>query len=287
MKTQRLGRTGLEVHPLAFAGIIGMNETPEAARAYVDHAVDIGVNYFDIAPSYGNAEERVGPALKPHRADVYLACKSTERSAEGMRRELEQSLRLLETDYFDVYQLHALTTMEDLEALFAPGGGMETIARAKEEGKIRFVGFSAHSEEVSLAALERYDFDTILFPLNWALGLNTGWGDRIAEAARAGDRGLLAMKCLVSRMWREGEPKVYPKSWCRPIFDNPRLAVLGMKYGFHKGGQILVPPGNFDSFNFMINHLEEAMEPLSDEELSYLREEAELIRDEMIFKPEA
>lgn len=285
MNQLRLGRTELLVTPMAYAGIVSMNETPTTAAAYVDHAVANGINYFDIAPSYGNAEERTGPALRRHRDRIYLACKSAERSAAAMKRELLASLKRLQTDYFDVYQLHALSTQEDLDILFGEGGGMETIAWARQEGLIRFVGCSMHSEEIGLEACRRYDFDTVLFPMNWALGLNCGWGRRIAAVCRESDKGLLAMKTLVWRRWREGEPRVYPKSWCRPIFDNDRLALLGMKYGFHMGAQILVPPGNFDSSNLMWKHLEAAQEPLTDEELGYLRYEAEAVRDEMIFSP--
>lgn len=284
MELQRFGRTGMMISPVIFGGIINMNETLEIAQNYVDYAIDAGINYFDVAPTYGDAQSRLGPALKKYRSDVYLACKTTERGAVGAKKELLHSLELLETDHFDVYQMHALTTQEEIDQTFGPGGAFEVFQWAKKEGLIRNIGFSAHSEEIALKACQLYDFDTVLFPMNWALGVETGWGDRIAEEVKRTDKGLLSMKTMVDRMWRDNEPKVYPKSWCRPIFDNDRLAIAGMKYGLYKGGASLVPPGNFEHFLFMLKHIDECLaNPLTDKDLAYLKEEAARIKDELIF----
>jgi len=284
MDLQRFGRTGLMISPVIFGGIINMNETLENARYYVDYAVAAGINYFDVAPSYGDAESRLGPALREYRSDVFLACKTTQRSAAGAKKELLDSLKLLQTDHFDVYQMHALTTREELDQTFGPDGAFEVFKWAKKEGLIRNIGFSAHSEEIALQACGLYDFDTVLFPMNWALGIQTGWGDRIAEEVKKTDKGLLSMKTLVSRKWRAGEPKVYPKSWFRPVYDNDRLAIAGMKYGLAKGGTALIPPGNFEHFLFMLKHIDECLaNPLTDEDLAYLKEEAAKVKDELIF----
>ncbi|HEX7556229.1 MAG TPA: aldo/keto reductase, partial [Leptolinea sp.] len=148
-----LGKTGINASAVVFGGIINMDETQAQADRYVAQAIEAGVNYFDVAPTYGNAQERLGPALAPYRKDVYLACKTVERSAEGARTMLEDSLRKLKTDHFDVYQLHALTTDEDLDLAFGPGGAMETVLKAKRDGVIRNIGFSAHNEDVALRAL--------------------------------------------------------------------------------------------------------------------------------------
>jgi hypothetical protein len=286
MELRRLGRTGLMISPVIFGGIINMSETPKTASYYVDFAINAGVNYFDVAPAYGDAQAILGPALKKHRSDVFLACKTAERDAASAKQELLQSLELLETDYFDVYQMHALLTKEDIDRAFAPGGAIETFLWAKKEGLIRNIGFSAHNEDIALQACRLYDFDTVLFPMNWALGVQTGWGDRIAEEIPKTDKGLLSMKVMTSRMWRENEPILYPKSWCRPVYDNDRLAIAGMKYGLAKGGAALVPPGNFEHFLFMLKHIDECLaHPLTEEDLEFLREEAAKIKDELIFKP--
>src|SRR5437773_4396936 len=134
-----------------------MNVEPAEASSLVAEAVDRGVTYFDVAPSYGNAEERLGPALEPYRDRCFLACKTGERKREGAAKELRESLRRMRTDRFDLYQLHALTTREDLETALGPGGAMEAFLEAREQGLIRFIGFSAHSQEIAVEAMDRFD----------------------------------------------------------------------------------------------------------------------------------
>jgi len=284
MEKRLLGKTGYMVSPVVFGGIVNMNETQEDAGRYVSYAVERGVNYFDVAPSYGNAEERLGPALAPYRDKVYIACKTQKRDAGNAKKELLSSLKLLQTDHFDVYQLHAMTKQEDIDLAFGKDGAMETVLWAKKEGLVRKVGFSTHSEDVALKSLDLYDFDSVLFPMNWALGINTGWGDRISERVKKTGAGLLAMKTLIHRKWLEGEERVYPKSWCKPIFGNEALAVAGMKYGLYKGAATLIPPGNFEHFCFMLDHIDACVaNPLSQEEWSLLKEEAKNVEPHMIF----
>lgn len=284
MRRMRLGRTNLEVSPVVFGGIINTNETQENANLYVNLAIDAGVNYFDVAPTYGDAESRLGPALKPHRHNVYLACKTAKRDADKAREELLHSMKLLKTDCFDVYQLHSLTTEEDLDQAFGIGGVMEMVLWAKKEGLIRNIGFSAHNENVALKACDLYDFDTVLFPMNWAMGLTIGWGDKISKKVKETDKGLLCMKTLVQRKWLEGEERAFPKSWCKPIWDNDKLGICGMKYGLYKGGATLVSPGDIDHFNFMLEHIDECLDnPITDDELAYLKGEADKVKDQLIF----
>ncbi len=165
-----------------------MNETTGEASNIVAEAVDRGINYFDVAPSYGNAQERLGPALAPYRAKSFLACKTEGRSKEDSRKQLEESppppLTLLKTDHVDLYQFHALTKMAELDRVLGPGGAMETMEAAKKEGKIRFIGFSVHSQETAMAAMERYNFDTVLFPLNWVLYTQAEFGPQILKKAQ-------------------------------------------------------------------------------------------------------
>lgn len=284
MQYHKLGKTGLKVSAVAFAGIVNMDETPEDAARYTAYAVDSGVNYFDVAPSYGNAEERLSGALKPYRGRVHLACKTQKRGAAEAKEELLHSLKLLQTDHFDVYQLHAMTTAQDVEQAFGRDGAMETLLWARREGLIRNIGFSAHNEDVALDLLRRYDFDTVMFPMNWALGLTTGWGERISAAVRERGIGLIAIKTLILRKWREDEAHDFPKSWCKPIWDDEPLAVAAMKYGLHKGAGILIPPGNIAHQRFMVDHIDECVKnPLSEKELELLRAQAGKVKGEGIF----
>ena len=164
-----LGKTGEHLSLIGFGGIVVMNEDTGHSNNIVAEAVDRGVNYFDVAPSYGNAQERLGAALAPYRKNCFLACKTEGRKKDDSRKQLEESLRLLKTDHVDLYQFHALTKMIDLDEVLAPGGAMETMEAAKKEGKIRYIGFSVHSAETALAAMSRYNFDTVLFPVNFVL----------------------------------------------------------------------------------------------------------------------
>jgi len=285
MNKNMLGRTGMNIGAVVFGGIICMDETAQDARKYVDFAIERGVNYFDVAPSYGNAEERLGPALAPYRKDVYLACKTTERGAAGAKADLLNSLKILQSDSFDVYQLHSISTDEDVEQVFSQNGAMETFLWAKREGLVKNIGISTHSEDAALKALDLYDFDTVLFPYYFAMGLNAGWGDRIAKRVKETNAGLLAMKALIYRAWLDGEDRsAYPKSWCRPFFpDQEELAVAAMKYALSKGAATLVPPGNFEYFVFMLDHIDACAKPLTDGEWALLRAEAETVREHPIF----
>jgi len=275
----------MQVSPVVFGGIIVTDTTAEEAGRIVAKAVGQGINYFDVAPAYGNAEQRLGPALAPYRKDVFLACKTEKRDAVSAKKELLTSLERLQTPYFDVYQLHAMTTQEDIDKAFASDGVMEAALWAKREGLVRHIGFSTHNEDVALKTLSMYNFETVLFPMYWAMGINLGWGDRIAQAARSRGIGLLAMKTLIHRAWTDGDDRdSFPKSWCKPISGNDALGVAAMKYGVLKGADTLVPPGNYESFTFMLGHIEEAYAtPLTEAEWTLLRHEAEAVREYPIF----
>jgi aryl-alcohol dehydrogenase-like predicted oxidoreductase len=136
---RRLGKTGVDLSIIALGGVAVMDTEQSFANNLVAEAFDRGINYYDVAPEYGNAQERLGPALEPYRQRVFLACKTLERSKDGAATELEHSLKLLRTDYVDLYQLHALTKMEDLEKAAGPGGALETFVAARQAGKVRFI----------------------------------------------------------------------------------------------------------------------------------------------------
>lgn len=197
MEYRTLGQTGQKLSVIGFGGIV-VTETPQdEANRLVASAVARGVNYFDVAPSYGDAEDRLGPALRPHRDGVFLACKTGMRDAVGARAELESSLAKMHTDHFDLYQLHAMTKMEDVETVLGPGGAMETFLRARDEGKVKYLGFSAHSTEAAVALLDRFPFDSVLFPLNFCTYLEGNFGPQVVEAPSA-----VVPASSPSRAWR-------------------------------------------------------------------------------------
>ncbi|VGO11800.1 General stress protein 69 [Pontiella desulfatans] len=239
-----LGKTGLNVMPIGFGGIVVMDSEPKQASRAVADAIEFGINYFDVAPSYGNAEEKLGPALEPFRKDIHLACKTHRRDAKGARETLDQSLEHLKTDYFDVFQLHAITDVEeDVKAAFAKGGAMETILEARKAGIIKHVGFSAHSEAAALAALNEYDFDTVMLPVSFVLHYQKQFESKVLKEAKKRNCGIIALKTLSSNKRPEGQaPLKYKKCWYEPI-DDPGLAELAMCWTLSQGVSLAVSPG--------------------------------------------
>jgi len=225
---RRYGKEAIPLSILGFPGIMLTIMDESSAREIVAEAVERGVNYFDVAPTYGDAEVKLGPALQPYRKDVFLACKTTQHARDGAAAELKRSLERLCTDRLDLYQLHALADVEkDVDAVFAKGGAMETFLEAKRSGQVRHVGFSAHTEAAALAALERYDFDSVLFPLNFACWHKHNFGPRVAEAARRKGATLLALKAMAREKWPEDDPDRarYKPCWYKPLVDAGEIAL--------------------------------------------------------------
>ena len=249
-----LGKTGEKLSIIGFGGIVVMDEEAGQAKNIVAEAVDRGVNYFDIAPSYGNAQERLGPALEPYRKDCFLACKTEGRKKDDSRKQLEESLRLLKTDHVDLYQFHGLTKMTELETVLGPGGALETMEAAKKEGKIRYIGFSVHSVETALAAMDRYHFDTVLFPVNWVLFSQANWGPQILKKAQEKNMGILALKGMAKTVWaadqKENHPE--PKCWYQPAAF-PDEASLGLRWTLGHPITAAIPPGDEKYFRLAMD----------------------------------
>jgi len=272
-----LGRTGEKLSIIGLGGLVLAEETQETADQIVREAIDHGINYFDVAPSYGNAEDRMGPALRSFRKDVFLACKTLKRDKEGAAEELHQSLQKLQTGHFDLYQLHALSNTEEIEQALAPNGAMETFVQAKKEGKIRFLGFSAHSVEAALLAMKQFEFDTILLPVNFACFLKGNFGPQVVVLAKEKNMGILALKALARQRWPdETQRKDWPKCWYQPILD-PEEAALSFRFTLSQPITAAVPPGDKRLFKKALE-LAHGFEPLGSEEEARLRQLAGNLR---------
>jgi len=244
MEKRLLGKTGKLLSVVGFGGIAVMDEEPGVASRLVAQAVEErGINYFDVAPTYGNAEERLGPALEPYRKSVFLACKTEKRTAEEAAAALHESLKRLRTDHFDLYQLHAVTTMEEVEQITGPGGALETFVKAREQGLVRHLGFSAHSEEAALALLERFEFDSMLFPVNWVCWHQGHFGPRTLEIAHKKGVGILALKALAKRKWKEGEERKWSKTWYSPV-DTFEEVSSALRFTLSRPVTAAVSPGH-------------------------------------------
>jgi hypothetical protein len=175
MPTRNLGRTGFAVGLFSLGGQAAVEKPDNAAVAVpiVERALDLGVNYVDTSARYGGpsrwSERYVGEVMRRRRKEAFLATKTHDRTAEGSRKLLEDSLKLLQTDHVDLWQLHAMSTMEDVEQVFAKGGAIEAMRRAREEGLTRFLGITGHADPDVLAeAIRRFPFDTVLMAVNAA-----------------------------------------------------------------------------------------------------------------------
>ena len=202
MPMRKLGATGVEVSLFGLGCFpLGGRIAEKEAVAIIRRAHDLGVNYFDTAPSYGRgaSETRVGKALAPVRDKVLIATKTLARDRKGALAELDASLKRLQTDHVDVWQFHALSSDGDTGRILAEGGALEAAAEAKKAGKVRFVGITGHADpNVFVDAMKRHAFDTLLIPLNCIDPHHRSFESIALPAAREAKIGVVAMKVFCS-----------------------------------------------------------------------------------------
>jgi predicted aldo/keto reductase-like oxidoreductase len=192
-----LGRTGREVTQFGLGGegVLRTHGRMAEAVAVIHRALDQGVSYCDTAPAYAGSLDYYGAALGDRRRDVFLASKTHDRTRDGSLRLLDESLKRLRTDHLDLWQLHDLRTPEDLRAIFGPGGALEALVQAREEGRVRFLGLTGHHDPaILLEAMSRFEFDTVLVALNAADVHRLPFARTVlVDAARRG-MGIIGMK---------------------------------------------------------------------------------------------
>ncbi len=253
-----LGRTGASLSVIGFGGMALVGAEQAIANNMIAASFDRGVNYYDVAPMYGQgeAEEKMGIALKPYRDECFLACKTNKRDKETSRMELERSLTRLNTDHFDLYQLHSIKDVgKDVDAAFAEGGVMETVLKARDEGKIRYIGFSSHSVEAALKAIESGVFDTILHPVNFVCHYSGNFDQAPLKAASEKKMGLLGLKAMARTRWPAGMKKSerpYRNAWYEP-YDDPALAALSLRWCMDRGLTATIPPGDPGLYEMALN----------------------------------
>jgi predicted aldo/keto reductase-like oxidoreductase len=214
-----LGRTGERVSIVGFPGLALVHYDQDRCTAGIQDAFERGVNYFDVAPAYGDgdAETKLGIGLQGiDRSRVFLACKTKMRGKQGARKELERSLKRLKTDYFDLYQMHAIRRPEEVKQALGPNGAIQTFLKAKEEGKVRFFGFSAHTTKGALEAMNGFRFDTVMFPINFIEFFSFEFGKPILELADEQGAAVLAIKPMCGGAWPKGVKRTR-KWWYRPL----------------------------------------------------------------------
>jgi aryl-alcohol dehydrogenase-like predicted oxidoreductase len=221
MLKRRFGRSGHMSTVAIFGGAAFYEISQEEADRVMEQVIEVGINHIDIAPSYGQAEERVGPWMARERNRFFLGCKTMERTKEGAWNELRQSLKRLQTDSFDLYQCHAITTMQELDAVTMKGGALEAFEEARREGLVKFLGITGHgvnAPEIYLEALMRFDFDSVLFPLNFVQMANPDYrrhAKELISVCRAKDVGTMVIKSVTKAPW--GDRKHTATTWYEPF----------------------------------------------------------------------
>ncbi|MBN2473916.1 MAG: aldo/keto reductase [Pirellulales bacterium] len=265
-----LGRTGLEASCVAFPGLALIHDEQPQCTAALHKAFDQGVNYFDVAPAYGDAEVKMGVGLQGLKRDEYiLACKTKMRDKKGAREELDRSLRRLKTDHFDVYQMHCLKRPEEVEQALGPDGAMETILQAKQEGKVRFVGFSAHTTKGALAAMKQFRFDTVMFPINFVEYFTLGFGKPVLELAEQQGAGVLAIKAMSRGAWPAGVERTR-RWWYRSVEEEAEV-LLALRFTLSQAGVVAAFPPSFVDLLDKAVRAAPAYRPLTEAETAELR----------------
>jgi aryl-alcohol dehydrogenase-like predicted oxidoreductase len=221
MEKRRFGRSG-HMSTVAIFGAAAFWEIEQRdADRVMEMVIEAGVNHIDVAPSYGQAEQRIGPWMPRERDRFFLGCKTMERTREAAWSEMQKSFKLLQTDYFDLYQLHAVTSMEELDACTMAGGALEALLEARKQGLIRHIGITGHgidSPAIYIEALKRFDFDSVLFPLNFVQmsipEFRTSAEALIADC-KAKDVGTMVIKTITKGPW--GEKQKTATTWYEPF----------------------------------------------------------------------
>ena len=211
MEKRRLGRTGYESTVVTF-GTAGLGRvTQEVADRAIQQVLDAGVNHIDIAPTYGQAMERMAPWMPKIRDQVFLGSKTRQRTKQAAWDDINSIKKRLNVESFDLFQLHSVISMEELDKVTAAGGALEALVEMREQGQTRWLGITGHGPEIPrviLEALKRFDFDTIMFPVSAVMYKDPAYREDaealLAEAASR-DLGIQAIKMIARSGWGDRE----------------------------------------------------------------------------------
>lgn len=265
MQTRTLGETGHE-SSLAMLGTAAFGRIPQdEVDQVVALALDAGVNHVDVAPSYGEAELRLGPWASEFAArGVFVACKTEKREQSDVRRELEESLGQLAMEKFPLYQLHAVTSLQELDLAMV---ALDALVDARREGLIDHIGITGHglqSPAVMLEAMARFDFATIMFPVNAALWARSDYrkaAEKVLRTASEKRVGVLAIKTAVKGPWTD---RALYQTWYEPFEESDEIAA-GVRFTLSQEISALCTPGDARLLPMVLEAVS-AFNPMSDSE---------------------
>jgi aryl-alcohol dehydrogenase-like predicted oxidoreductase len=225
--TAPFGRTGHLSSRTLFGAAAFWSVTQAEANATLDLILEHGINHIDTAASYGESELRLGPWLKQHRDQFFLATKTEERTRQEARESLHRSLDRLQTDHVDLFQIHNLSDPKEWEIALGPGGALEAFIEAREQGLTRFIGITGHGLEIAALhrrALERFDFDSVLLPYSYIMLQNPQYAAEVnALLATCAERNIAfqAIKSITRAPWHD-RPHIR-NTWYEPLEDQRAL----------------------------------------------------------------
>jgi aryl-alcohol dehydrogenase-like predicted oxidoreductase len=223
MFTAPFGHTGHQSSRLIFGAAAFSNVTQEVADRTMEQVIDAGFNHIDTAASYGDSELRLGPWMKDHHNDFFLATKTGERTFQPAYDQIRRSLERLQVDNVDLIQLHNLVDESEWETALGPGGALEAAVRARDEGLVRFIGVTGHGVPVARMhkrALERFDFDSVLLPYSFVLVQNPDYAadfDALLALAQERNVAVQTIKSITLAPWGEQTPTT--STWYEPLQD--------------------------------------------------------------------
>lgn len=223
MHTRIFGRTQHASTVAIFGAAAYWQITPQKAEDVFEQVIAAGINHIDVAPSYGEAELRLGPILKRYPGRFFIGCKTMERTKEGAKAEMHRSLGLLGVDHFDLYQFHAVTKFSELDEIFQPGGALEAVLEAQKQGLVKYIGITGHGVDapaIYLEALRRFDFDSVLFPLNFVQYANPVYrqnAEMLLSECRRKNVGTMIIKSITRSPWNDREHT--HTTWYEPFSD--------------------------------------------------------------------
>ena len=279
MDTRELGHTGQESSVLTFGAIVLDYLSQEGANQAVELVLSRGVNHIDVAPEYGDAELKLGPKLREHRDEVFLGCKTGERTYESAREELERSLYRLGVDHIDLYQFHGLERTAELDTITGDDGALRAFREAKDEGLIGHIGLTSHGHpDLILDAIDRIDdLVSVMFPMNYTVA---GKGDADHDYGAVLDRideeeiGAIGIKAFAKGPWpaEDEMPKANRPyaTWYEP-YDTQREIDDCLDFALSQGLTTITNAGDPKLLSMILDAADRFTE-LSDEEQRELTE---------------
>jgi aryl-alcohol dehydrogenase-like predicted oxidoreductase len=268
----KFGRTGHDSTRIIFGGYALSKATQEESDQVLKLLIKHGVNHIDTALGYGDSEKRIGPWMKKHRSDFFLATKTRQRSYEGARKDLERSLNLLNVDYVDLWQMHGLTNPVGWEKAMGSGGVLEAFIEAREKGLVKYLGVTGHGSKVPamhLQSLERFDFDSVLLPFNFITMQNPKYLSKFNELIKLCKERNIAVQTIKSvarRPW-EDRPKNYNTYFYQP-FETQSAIDKAVHWSLGLDNSFVITAGDMNILPKILDAAKRFNKQPSDEEMN-------------------